>query len=182
MPNSCPITKLQNHLPAILYVDDTDILHIDLTKDKRVKDVHHAIQESVNSWRNLLIMTGGVLQPNKCFYLIILSKWTNGVWKYGYNSIGGGFGITVPLPGGRKAAKSHKGVSHAEKTLGAMTSPDGDSSASSLMIQDKAQQWINDVCNGHLHRRNVWFSIKVQLWPRVGYGICSLTATLSELE
>ncbi len=106
----CPITKLQNHLSAILYVDDTDILHIDLTKDKRVEDVHHAIQESINSWGNLVIATSGVLQPNKCFYLIILFKWTNGEWKYGNISIRGGFGITVPLPGGRKAAISHKKV------------------------------------------------------------------------
>jgi hypothetical protein len=51
----CLITKLQHHLLAILYVDDTNLLHIDLTKDKRVEDVHHAIQESVNSWGNLLI-------------------------------------------------------------------------------------------------------------------------------
>jgi hypothetical protein len=88
----------------------------------------------------------------------------------------------LPLPGGRKAAISHKGVSHTEKTLGAMTSPDGDSSASILMMRDKAQQWTNNVHNGHLHRQNVWFSMKVQLWPCVGYGICSLMATLSELE
>jgi hypothetical protein len=145
----CPITKLQNHLSAILYVDDTDILDIDLTKDERVKDVHHAIQESVNSWGNLLIATGGVLQLNKCFFSIISFNWTNSKWKYGNNSIGGGFGITVPLLGGRKAAISHKGISHAEKTLGAMTSPDGDSSTSIRMMRDKAQQWINDVCNGH---------------------------------
>ncbi len=74
-PNS---SVLSHHLSAILYVDDTDILHIDLTKDERVKDVHHTIQESVNSWGNLLIATGGVLQPNKCFYLIISFEWTNG--------------------------------------------------------------------------------------------------------
>jgi hypothetical protein len=85
----------------------------------------------------------------------------------------------VPLPCGRKVAISHKGVSHTEKTLGAMTSPDGDSSVSILMMWDKAQQWINNLRNGHLYRQNVWFSIKVQLWPRVGYGICSLMATLS---
>ncbi len=114
--------------------------------------------------------------------MIISFEWTNGKWKYGNNSIGGRFGITVMLPGGRKAAISHKGVSHAEKTLGAMISPDRDSSASILMMQDKAQQWINDIRNGHLHRQNVWFSIKVQLWPPVGYGICSSMATLSELE
>ncbi len=104
------------------------------------------------------------------------------MWKYRNNSVGGRFGITVPLHGGRKAAISSKGASHAEKTFGAMTSPDGDSSVSILMMGDKAQQWINDVCNDHLHRQNIWFSIKVQLWPHVGYGICSLMATLSELE
>jgi hypothetical protein len=30
----CPITKLEKHLSAILYVDDTDLLHIDLPKTK----------------------------------------------------------------------------------------------------------------------------------------------------
>ncbi len=130
-------------------------MHIDLTKDEQVEDVQIAIQESVNSWGNLLIATGGVLQPSKCFYSIISFKWTNGEWLYAENNICGEYGITVPLPGGGKAAISHKSVTHAEKTLGAMMSPDGDSIASIRMMQDKAQQWINDVRGGHLHRRNV---------------------------
>jgi hypothetical protein len=50
----CPVTKLERHLSAILYVDDTDILHIDLTKDERVDEVHERIQASVNSWGNIL--------------------------------------------------------------------------------------------------------------------------------
>ena len=75
----CPITNLQHHLSAILYVDDTDLLHIDLTKDKSVYEVHDAIQTSINSWGNLLIATGGVLQPNKCFYSIILFESENGL-------------------------------------------------------------------------------------------------------
>ena len=35
----CPITKLEHHLLAIIYVDDTNILHIDLTMDKSVEEV-----------------------------------------------------------------------------------------------------------------------------------------------
>jgi hypothetical protein len=34
----------------------------------------------------------------------------------------------------------------------------------------------------HLHHRNVWFSLKVQFWPRIGYGLCSFTATFQELD
>jgi hypothetical protein len=73
-------------------------------------------------------------------------------------------------------------VQHAKKTLGAMTSPDGNSRAAIMMMQDKAQQWVNDVRNGKLHRRNVWFSLKFQLVPRITYGLCSSTASFDELS
>jgi hypothetical protein len=74
----CLVTKLEKHLSAILYINDTDILHIDLTQNERVNEVHKRIQESVNSWGNLLIATGGALQPAKCFYSIISFEWDNG--------------------------------------------------------------------------------------------------------
>jgi hypothetical protein len=66
--------------------------------------------------------------------------------------------------------------------MGAMTSPGSNSESSRLIMQEKAELWINAVRNGHLHHRNVWFSLKVQFWPRIGYGLCSSTATLQELE
>ncbi len=76
----------------------------------------------------------------------------------------------------------HRPVTHSEKTLGPMTSPNGNSSGSLRMMQDKAQQWIDLVCNGHLHCLNVWFSLNVQFWPRVGYSLCSSMATYDKLK
>jgi hypothetical protein len=90
--------------------------------------------------------------------------------------------VNVPLPGGTEAPIAYKKVNHAEKTLGAMTSPDRKSEASIAMMQEKAQSWINAVRGGHLHCRNVWFLLKVQFWPWVGYGLCSTTAIFRELE
>ena len=63
-----------------------------------------------------------------------------------------------------------------------MTSPDGNSAASIRMMHEKAQQWINSVRNGHLHRQNVWFLLKMQFWPRIRYGLCSSTANLCKLD
>jgi hypothetical protein len=63
-----------------------------------------------------------------------------------------------------------------------MTSPDGNSLAAIVMMQQKAQQWINLVRNGHLHCRNIRFLLGAQFWPRVGYSLCSSTATYNELE
>jgi hypothetical protein len=91
----CRVTKLQQHLSAILYVDDTDILYINLTKDESIDNNHVAIQDSMNSWGNLLIATGGVLQPNKCFYSIISFESLNGDWKYTKNSVWDKLGATV---------------------------------------------------------------------------------------
>ena len=96
----CPITQLQHHLSAILYVNDTDLLHINMTKNESIDEVHQAIQDSVNSWGNLLIATGGVLQPAKCFYSIISFDWNNGDWSYASNSSEAKLRLTVPLPGG----------------------------------------------------------------------------------
>jgi hypothetical protein len=155
----CPITKLVHHLSAILYVDDTDILHINLTQDEGINEVHNATQSSVNSWGNLLIATGGVLQLSKCFYSVIFFEWSSREWKYSNNKKKEEFGVMVPLPGGREVLIDHKSVDHAKKTLGAMTSPNGDSSASLSLIKEKAQNWINEVRNGHLHRQNIWFSM-----------------------
>jgi hypothetical protein len=152
---TCPITDLQHHLLAILYVDDTDILHINLTQNENIDEEHQAIQSSVNSWGNLLIATGGMLQPNKCFYSVISFEWVEGDWKYSTNDKRVDYKITVPLSGGQEAPIDHKSVDHAEKTLGAMSSPNRNSFASIKMIQEKAQVWINAVQNGHLHRCNL---------------------------
>jgi hypothetical protein len=83
----CPISKLSSHLSAILYVDNTDLLHINLEEDESVAKVHKLIQASVQNWGNLLVVTNGALQPEKCFYLIISFEWSNREWNYWDDSI-----------------------------------------------------------------------------------------------
>ena len=102
----CPITKLEQHLLAIIYVDNTDILHMDLTKDKSVEEVLQAIQSSINSWGNLIIVTCGVLQPSKCYYLIISYEWEDGQWRNVNN------GLSTIC----KSYTPHKKTHHTKKT------------------------------------------------------------------
>ncbi|MEJ2137350.1 MAG: hypothetical protein P8X86_19155, partial [Desulfofustis sp.] len=71
----CPISDLTGHLAAILFVDDTDILHIDLRANESVLEAHAALQESIHSWGQLLMASGGAFKPVKCFYHLISFEW-----------------------------------------------------------------------------------------------------------
>ena len=51
----CPITNLSATLSAILYVDDTDLLHINLDGNETAGDPHAAIKHSMKSWGDLLM-------------------------------------------------------------------------------------------------------------------------------
>jgi len=177
----CPITNLSHHLSSVIFVDDTDLLHINMEADETVEEAHQAIQSSVTNWGNLLIVSGGALKPSKCFFSLISFVWKNGMWAYANNHMNGNFGIKVPLPNEPPAEIKHHPVSHSEKTLGAMTSPDGNSKASIALMQEKAQSWVNDIKVGNLTRRMIWFSLNIQFWPRVGYSLCNSMATFAEL-
>ena len=71
----CPITKFHHKVAGILYVDDTDITHLDMSKDETLEETHSALQASINSWSQILIATGGSLRPDKCFYHLISFQW-----------------------------------------------------------------------------------------------------------
>ena len=57
----CPISRREGNLAAILFVDDTDLIHIDMNQDQSVHEAHAAMQESIGNWERLLISTGGLL-------------------------------------------------------------------------------------------------------------------------
>jgi hypothetical protein len=71
----CPITKFKHVVCGILYVDDTDIIHLNMNKDESVHQAHQALQASIRSWSQLLIATGGSLKPEKCFFCLISFGW-----------------------------------------------------------------------------------------------------------
>ncbi len=63
----CPFTPSKSiDLAAILFVDDTDIIH--MKKRETINEVCTALAASVRSWDNLLMATGYTLHPDKCFY------------------------------------------------------------------------------------------------------------------
>ncbi len=71
----CPISNLTGHLAAILFVNNTDIAHMDLRGNDSVAEAHASLQDSIYNWGQLLLATGSAFKPPKCFYHLISYDW-----------------------------------------------------------------------------------------------------------
>ena len=59
------------------------------------------MQDSVDSWGKLLLVTGGAFKPEKCFSHLISFSWRpNGKWKDDNNEENKDFDLSVPMPEG----------------------------------------------------------------------------------
>ncbi len=125
-----PISDITGHIVGGLFVDDMDLVHVDMRAVATILEAHSWLQESVINWGRLLIATGGALKPGKCSYYLISFKWkVDGTWIYKNNVIRPDLAIGIPLADGSLAEIEHLPVSSAVKTLGLMTCPTGSSAA-----------------------------------------------------
>jgi hypothetical protein len=84
--------------------------------------------------------------------------------------------MIVPLLSGEVEWIEHLSVNEAVKTLGSMTCPSGNNLAALSRMLTQCKEWHNRLLSGWLIRRDVLFMVDIQLWPRIGYGICNNTA------
>jgi hypothetical protein len=137
----CPISNLSGHLAAILFVDDTDILHLDIRKDETVHKAHEALWESVHNWGQLLMGTGGAFKPIECFLHLISFTWnSSGKWAYADNEANKDLDISVPMPNGTMAPIENLSVTKGKETIGAYTCPSGCALAQLKAMQEKTQE------------------------------------------
>jgi hypothetical protein len=71
----CPISNLKFHLAGIIFVDDTDLIHINMGQNEDADLALIHLQDSISNWGQLLLATGGALKPSKCFYYLISFEW-----------------------------------------------------------------------------------------------------------
>jgi hypothetical protein len=177
------MSQVRRSLSAILYVDDTNLLHLNMERDKLVQEVHVALQWSIENWGKLLVTTGGSLKPDKCFFHLLDFAWTRkGGWQYIAHQEDETAVIRVPMPDSTVTPITHRAVDDAQKTLGVVTCPSGNSKGSLQQMKEKTQKWLDSLTAGHLHRRMMWVSVDRQLWPAVKYRLCCSMATLPELK
>jgi hypothetical protein len=132
-----------------------------MDKDQDVMETIYHMQEAITSWGKLLLATGGVLKPSKCFFHLISFKWNEaGVWSYDDNEENEEYRARVPLADGSVGDIEHLGVNTLIKMLGSMTCPTGCNKGSIKYMLEKGNAWKDMISSGHLSRRNVWFMLE----------------------
>jgi hypothetical protein len=139
-----PILDITGHIVGGLFMDDTDLVHVNMQAVETILDAHSQLQESVINWGHLLIAMGGALKPSKCSYYLISFKWkADGTWIYKNNTIQPDLAIGVPLADGSLTEIEHLPVPSVVKILGSMTCPTGSSATALGQMQQQGQERVD---------------------------------------
>jgi hypothetical protein len=71
--------------------------------------------------------------------------------------------VFVPLPNRTLAPIQHRVVDNAQKTLGIITCPSGDSSGNLTQMKEKTKKWLDALTSERLHCRLMWINVDHQL-------------------
>jgi hypothetical protein len=81
----------------------------------------------------------------------------------------------VTNPDGTKSPIKQETITDSKKMLGIHDSPVGGNAAHLSSIKDKASIWVQRMQNGHLPCHIAWTAYKHQMWPRLRYGLGTMT-------
>jgi hypothetical protein len=128
---------MRQSLLAILNINNTNLLHLNMECNESVQVIHVALQHSIENWGELLIAMGGSLKPDKCFTHQMDFAWTKiGGWQYVAHHEDITAAVTVPIPDRMTALFTHQAADNAQKTLGVVTCPSGNSKSSLLQMKE----------------------------------------------
>jgi hypothetical protein len=162
-----------------IYVDDTDLLTI--LPDVFDSDaVLLAAQNNLNKCAELLIATGGALNPDKCYWYMVSYVCCKGEWMYDGTNL---YELTIILPDGTCRATPHFRVMDSRKMLGVWSLPNrSDKKHLQEVVIGKTTKWVGRLKNSHLPLHLAWKAYCFQLWPGIQYGFLTLATPLQDVE
>ena len=182
-------------LSAVMYVDDTDLLHWPDSPSCEPEELVQHVQRSTTDYGLLAQASGGILKPTKCSVYFLAYKFvrgrarlmslqdlpapsarvTEGNQEYPSH-------ITIPQPDGSVAPIVTHDVTTASKMLGVHFSPSGNSADHVEYIVQKGLDWLDCMRTKPLSRSDAWLSFYLQLLPGVSYGLVTVCMPPRKLD
>ncbi len=177
------ISGKRHHIVGFAFVDDTDIIDIDMRDDKRTLDeAAESMQQAIHRWEGGLKATGGAIRPDKSWiYPIGFTFDSAGKWRYiqntkdDYNFMVRDENETLqPLP--------IKEVHEGKETLGVYLAPDGNNEEMINYLKGKTEKWKELIRSGHLSRKDARQALQTTIMKSVEYGLPALTLSQQECK
>lgn len=169
-------------IAAIIYVDDTDLLHWARSTGMTEEQFFDQVQRAILDWGHLAIASGGSLKADKCFWYLISFRFRNGIPYYKTLDELPSRQLVIPNPDGTLSPIELKTSDKATKTLGVFQDVEGTPDAQLEKMQQHGFDWADKAATKPLPRTLCRLSHDHQLVPRMKYGIECLLATPSELS
>ena len=67
-----PISRKAGQLAVLRFIKDTDLIHIDMNNEQSALEAHTDLQESIDSWGQLLMASGGIAEAGTAISFLFL--------------------------------------------------------------------------------------------------------------
>ena len=176
-----PISKQNTHIVGFAYVDDTDLIQIDMRNiDNDTEEVMRKMQEAIDRWEGGLKTTGGAIVPSKSWVCPIDFSFDHkGKWKYKpLDEIN--FEFTVKNEFNDTTELKTLDPSTGMNTLGVTLAPDGNNTKAVEELRQKSQKWKDLVDTGYLKGSDVYLALHSTIYKSLQYLLPALTLTEKE--
>ena len=188
-------TRRLFHLTAVIYVDDTDLLHWPSSPHTEPEELVEHVQDSTGDYSHLANASGGILKKHKC-----------SVYFLDYINVKGRFRlkrlnelsppkcyireddamlpshITIPQPEGPDVPIVTHDVTTASKMLGVHFSPAGNSLTHVEHMVQKGLDWADCLRTKPVNRNDAWLSFYLQLQPAITWGLVTVCMPPKKLD
>jgi hypothetical protein len=188
------LSQTQTNLAAVIYVDDTDLLHSSPHVSASPAQLIAHSQQLTTAWGGLAIATGASLKPEKCYAYFMVYRFSGGRALLGSigtlllpsASIPQPHGpplpshLTVPLPDGSSSPIPTLPPASASLMLGIWFGP---SSRGTKHIQEmcrKGHDWADRLHSRPLRHAEAWISFSLQLYPGIAWGLAMVVLSSKE--
>ena len=161
-------------LAAIIFVDDTDLLHVGQRRDMSDQEFFCQVQRATTDWGLITQATGGYLKPSKCFWYMMSWEWVRGVPRLKSLRKLPRTELVIPQKSGDPAPIPLKDVSVAQKTLGIWTCPAGDFGTHVKEVRKAGMTWTTRLRNRPLPRADAWLGFRHALYRKMNYGFSAI--------
>jgi hypothetical protein len=171
------------HLSAVLYVDDTDLLHWPESAAVEPEELIAQVQNATMDYGRLAQASERILKEKKCLVYFLDYKFVNGqAWmkllldlpppQEWITEAGRTYPshISIPQPVGPDVPIETHDVLTASKMLGVHFSPAGNSITHVNHMVEKGLDWVACLRSKPVSQRDVWLSLYFQLFPSISWA------------